>query len=163
MEKLNKLVIRRMIMMNKNKKFLTQSMLVYIIANCLSKTSFRIKLIAYIVLIIFCVINLSRSVREKSSKVEMFAIASLIIFLLYSLGGVVAKEYGYQYIYIYNSSISWIVRIIFALVMVISFGFYGYSYVDVESRGIWVKYVKIISIFCLIILCAIGVLYIFFP
>lgn len=149
--------------MNKGKSFLTQGLLVYIIANCLSKSSFTIKTVAYVVLIIFCSSTLIRAIREKSLKVDVFALTSLIVFLIYSFGGVIAKQFTHKYIYIYDSGISWVIRVLFALMLVISFGFYGYQYVDVDSRDIWLKYIKILSIIFLIILSIIGVLYIMFP
>jgi hypothetical protein len=152
-----------MVPMSKNRDYMAQGLLVYIIANCLSKTSARISLIMYTIFIIFSCVNLIRSVKTKGPKVEKVALSSLIAFLMYALSFTYINEFYKQYAYIYETTLSWIIRILMALVTLIAFGLYGYSCVEVDNRAAWLGYLKMFSIICLAILIIIGLMYIIFP
>lgn len=149
--------------MNKDKNYISQGLMVYVIASCLSNVPNKIRMIAYSAFITYSISCLIKFAKIELFSIETLAIGLLTLFLVYGFAGVLVKEFYNGYFYIFESRIAFIIRVIYIIVTVTAFGFWSYRCIDENNRAYWLKLVKIFSIICLIILLLIGILYIAAP
>ena len=148
--------------MNKNKNYLNQGLLVAAAASFLGKTSFTFR-ISFIIFSIYLLINLIKLIKRKSSRLEIFTMLSALICSIYFLGGSFKEQFNNNYIVIYKNSFSYIINIIFIIIMILSLFVHSYMNIAEDNKESWLKFMKAISIVILIVLAIIGLLYIVFP
>ena len=146
--------------MNKGKSFFREALIVYIMASFLNKFPFRVKIYIYVLFVLYCLIRIVKSLKEKSLNIEVYAILAIVVFAAYNLAGTFVETYYKEYEYIFHSNAFILVKVLLFIIALVLLGFYGYSYIDESDRESWLGSIKIISIICLIILWIIGLLYI---